>query len=216
MQETGVWSLDWEASLEKGMATHSSILAWRIPWTEKSGELQPMGSQRVRHNWVTNTFTFSYNYWHSGCIYNSVQFSGSVMSDSLQPYWLQHARLPYPSPTPRTCSNSCPSSQWCHPTVSASVVPFSCLQSFPATGSFLMSQFFYIRWPKDWSFNISPSNEYSRLISFRMDWLDVLAVQGTLKSLLQHHNSTASILQPSAFFIVQLSHPYMSTGITIY
>ena len=73
-----------------------------------------------------------------------------------------------------------------------------------------------IRWPKDWSFSfsISPSNEQSGLISFRMDWLDLLAVQGTLKSLLQHHSSKASILRPSAFFIVQLSHPYMTTGKT--
>ena len=75
----------------------------------------------------------------------------------------------------------------------------------------------HIRWPKDWSisFSISPSNEYSELISFRMDWLDLLAVQGTLKSLLQHHNSKTSILQQSAFFTVQLSHPYMTTGKTI-
>ena len=89
------------------------------------------------------------------------------------------------------------------------------LQSFPASGSFQMSQFF--RWPKYWIiiFSISPSNEYSGLISFRMDWLDLLAVQGTLKSLLQHHSSKASILQCSAFFIVQLSHPYMITGKTI-
>ena len=72
-----------------------------------------------------------------------------------------------------------------------------------------------IRWPKYWSFSISPSNEYSGLISFRMDWLDLLAVQGTLKSLLQHHSSKASILQHSAFFILQLSHPYMTTGETI-
>ena len=73
-----------------------------------------------------------------------------------------------------------------------------------------------IRWPKDWNFfNISPSNEHSGLISFRMDWLDLLAVQGTLKSLLQHHSSKALILQCSAFFIVQLSHPYMTTGKTI-
>ena len=73
----------------------------------------------------------------------------------------------------------------------------------------------HIRWPKYWSFSLSPSNEYSELISFRMDWLDLLAVQGTLKSLLQHHSSKASILQRSAFYIVQLSHPYMTTGKTI-
>ena len=73
----------------------------------------------------------------------------------------------------------------------------------------------HVRWPKYWSFSISPSNEYSGLISFRMDWLDILAVLGTLKSLLQHHSSQASVLQRSAFFIVQLSHPYMTTGKTI-
>ena len=87
----------------------------------------------------------------------------------------------------------------------------------PASGSFPMSQFFTFRWPKyrSFSFSISPSNKYSRLISFRMEWLDLLAVQGTLKSLLQHHSSKASILWCSAFFIVQLSHPYMITGKTI-
>ena len=102
--------------------------------------------------------------------------------------------------------------------MSSSVIPFSsCLRSFPASGSFPMSQFFAIRWPKYWSFrfNISPSNEYSGLISFRMDWLDLLAVQGTLKSLLQHHSSKASVLWHSAFFIVQLLCPYRTTGKTI-
>ena len=107
------------------------------------------------------------------------------LSDSLRPHGLQHARLPCPSPTPGACSNSCPSCWWYHPTISSSVVPFSsCLQSFPASGSFLMSQFF-ASWPKYWSFSfsISPPNEYSGLISFRIDWFDLLAVQGTLKSL---------------------------------
>ena len=101
---------------------------------------------------------------------------------TLRPLVLQHARLPCPSPSPGTCSNSCPSSWWCHPTISSSVVPFSShLQSFPASGSALC-----IRWPKYWSFsfNISPSNEHSGLISFRMDWFDLLAVQGTPKRLL--------------------------------
>ena len=114
-------------------------------------------------------------------------------------------------------SNSRPSCLWCHPTNSSSVVPFSSrLQSFPASGSFPVSQFFCIRWPKYWSFsfNISPSNHYSGLISFRIDWFDLLAVQRTLKSLLQHHSSKASILWCSASFIVQLSHPYMTTGKT--
>ena len=153
----------------------------------------------------------------------SVQFSCSDMSDSMWPHGLQHARPPCPSPTPRVYSNSCPLNRWCHPTISSSVFPFSsCLQSFPASGSFQMNQFFAsgIRintLPKYWSFifSISPSNEYLGLISFRMDWLDLLAVQATLKSLLQHHSSKASILLHSAFFIVQLSHPYMTTGKTI-
>ena len=94
-----------------------------------------------------------------------------------------------------------------HALLSSSPFAFSL---FPASGSFLMSQL----WPKYWSFgfSISPSNEYSGLISFRMDWLDLLEVQGTLKSLLLHHSSKASVLQCSAFFVVQLLHPYMTTG----
>ena len=130
------------------------------------------------------------------------------MSDSLWPHELQHARLHCSSPTPGAYSNSCPLSQWCHPTPSSSVIPFSfCLQSFPASGSFLMSQFFAS--PKYWrfSFSINPSNEYLGLISFRMDWFDLLAVQGTLKSLLQHHSSKTSIRQCSAFFRRRQWHP---------
>ena len=145
------------------------------------------------------------------------QFSRSVKFDSLRPHWLQHARPPCPSPTPRVYSNSFPLNRWCHPTISSSVIPFSSrLQSFPASGSFQMSQFF-TSGPKYWSFSfsISPPNEHSGLISFRMDWLDLLAVHGTLKSLLWHHNTKAWILWCSAFFIVQLSHPYMTTGKTI-
>ena len=148
----------------------------------------------------------------------SVQFSRSVMSNSLWPHGLQHNRPPCPSSNPGVYSNSCPLSWWCHPTISSSVIPFSsCLQSFPASGSFQMSQLFASGGQsiKSFSFSTSPSKEYSGLISFRMDWLDLLAVQGTLKSLLQHHSSKASILRCSAFFIVQLSHPYMTTGKTI-
>ena len=148
---------------------------------------------------------------------STVQFTRSVISDFLRPHGLQHAKPPCPSPTPGAYSNSCPLNWWCHPTSSSSVVPFfSHLQSFPESGSFQESVF-HIRWPKYWSFSfsISPSNEYSEPISFRKDWLDLPAVQGTLKSLLQYHNSKASILQHSAFFIVQLSHPYMNTGKTI-
>ena len=145
----------------------------------------------------------------------SVQFS-SVVSGSLWPHGLLHTRLPCPSPTPGAFSNSCPS-RWCHPTISSSVVPFStCLQSFPASGSFPMSQFFTSGGQSYWSFSfsISPSNEYSGLFSFRIDWLDLFAVLGTLKRLLQHHNSKASIFQHSAFFIVPLSHPHINTGKT--
>ena len=149
---------------------------------------------------------------------SSAQFSRSVVSDSLRPHGLQHARPPCPSPTPGVYSNSCPSSWWCHPTISSSVVPlFSCLQSFPASGFSQMSQFFASGSQSNWSFSfsISPSKEYSGLISFRIDWFDLLAVQGTLKSLLQYHCSKASTLQHSAFFMVPLSHPYVTTGETI-
>ena len=121
---------------------------------------------------------------------------------------LQHTRLPCTSPIPGPCSNSCPLSHWCHATISSSVIPFfSWHLSHPASGYFPMSWFFHIRWPKYWRFSISPSNEYSGLIFFRIDLFDLLAVQGTLKSLLQHRSTKASILQCSAFFEVQLSHP---------
>ena len=147
----------------------------------------------------------------------SDQISRSVMSDSLQPHESQHSRPPCPSPTPGVHSDSHPSSQWCHPAISSSIVPFSsCPQSLPASESFPMSTL-RMRWPKYWSFSFSiiPSKEIPGLISFRMDWLNLLAVQWTLKSLLQHHSSKASILRHSAFFTVQLSHPYMTTGKTI-
>ena len=147
--------------------------------------------------------------------YYTGQFSCSVMSDSLQSHGLQHARLPCPTPTPGACSNSCPSSQWCHLILCH---PLLLLPSIlPSIRVFSSESSLSIRWPKDWSFsfNISPSNEQPGLIFFRMDWMDLLAVQGTLKSLLQHHSSKASILQCSAFFTVQLSHPYMATGKTI-
>ena len=140
------------------------------------------------------------------------------MSDSLWTHGLQRTRPPCPSPIPGIYPNSCPFIWWCHPTISSSVVPFSsCPQSFPASGSFPRSQFFTSGWPKYWSFSfsISPSNEYSGMISFRMDWLDLLALQGTVNSLLQHHSSKAPIFWCSAFFIIQLSHPYVTTGKTI-
>ena len=126
------------------------------------------------------------------------------------------ARLLCLVPAPGTCSNSGPLSQWCHQIISSSVIPFSsCSQSFPASGSLSMSQLFTSGGQSTGvSFSFSPSNAYSRLISFTIDWFD-LAVQGTLKSLLQHHISKTSILQCSAFFMVQFSHLYMTTGKTI-
>ena len=127
------------------------------------------------------------------------------MFDSLQPHGLQHTRLPCPSLSPRVCSNLCPLNQWCHPTISFSVIPVSsCLQSFLALGSFLVSRLLCIRWPKYKSFSFSPSNEYSGLISFRIDWFDLLAVQVTLKSLLQHQSLKASILPRLAFLMASL------------
>ena len=140
------------------------------------------------------------------------------MSHSLRPHESQHARPPCPSRTTGVHPDSRPSNQWCHPAISSSVIPLLLLPSiFPSIRVFSNESVLCIRWPKYWSFsfNISPSNEYYGLISFRMDWLDLLVVPGTLKSLLQHHSSKASILLRSAFFIVPLSHPYMITGKTM-
>ena len=147
--------------------------------------------------------------------FSSVQFSHSVMSNSLWPHdWNMPGSPVHHHLLERGQTHVC----WVsHPTISSSPVPFSpCLQSFPASVSSNESVLCN-RWPKYWSFSfsISPSNEYSELISFRMDWLDLLAVQGTLKSLLQHHSSKASIIWCSAFFMAQLSYSYMITGKTI-
>ena len=144
------------------------------------------------------------------------QFSGWVLSDSLRFHGLQHARPLCPSPTPDFTQTHVhwigDAIQPSHPLSSPSPATF-----FPSIRVSSNESVLHIRWPKDWSFsfNISPSNENPGLISFRMDWLDLLAVQGTLKSLLQHHSSKASVLWCSAFFTVQLSHPYMTTGKTI-
>ena len=137
------------------------------------------------------------------------------MSDSLQPHGLQHTRLPCLSPTPGVYPDSCPLSQLCHPIISSSVVPFSsCLQSFPTSRSFQMSQLFTSGGQSigvSASASVLPMN-IPGLISFRVDCLKLLTVQGTLKSLLQHHSSKASIRRCSVFFTVQLLHPYMTTG----
>ena len=149
---------------------------------------------------------------------SSVQFSHSVVSDSLWLHGLQHGRPPCPSTTPGDYPNLCPLCWWCHPTISPSVVLFSSqLQSFPAAGSFSTSQFFPSGGQSigvSASASVLPMN-IQDWFSLRWNWLDLLADQGTLKSLLQHHSSKASILQCSVFFMVQLSHPYVTTGKTI-
>ena len=163
-----------------------------------------MGCQRVRHDVEMEkqqqlSFLGNVNTFKSKTIlivffcpfFSSVQFSHSVMSNSLQLHELQHARPPCPSPVPGVCSDSCPLSWWCHPNISSSVIHFSRLWSFPAKGSFQMSQALRIRWPKYWnfSFSINPSNEYSGLISFKMNSLNLLAVQRTLTPQFKSINS---------------------------
>ena len=151
-------------------------------------------------------------------MYSSIQFSRSVVSNSLWPNGLQHTRVPCPSPTPGACSHLWPSSLWCYPIISTSVIPFfSCLQSCPASGSFPMRQFF-------------PSGGQSTRVSASAsvlpisveDWFPLglaslisLQSKGLSRVFLQHHSSKASILQCSAFFIFQISHPHMTTGKTI-
>ena len=139
------------------------------------------------------------------------------MSDSLQPHESQHSRPTYPSPSPRVYSNSCPSSWWCDPTISSSVILFSsCPQSLPASGSFPMSQLF--AWGGQ-SIGVSASASalpMNTQDSSPLEWTGWISLQSKrFKSLLWHHSSKASIFQRSAFFIVQLSHPYMTTGKTI-
>ena len=140
---------------------------------------------------------------------SSVQFSRSVMSDSLRLHGLQHTRCPRSPPNPKICTNSCPSSWWCSPTLlSPSPSTFN-LSRHQGLFQWVISSH---QWPQYWgvSFSINPPNEYSELITFRIEWFELLAVQETLKSLLQHHSLKASILH-SAFCMVQLSHPYTTT-----
>ena len=194
------------------------VISW-IAHLESVGSLNYIGLLSVDtfHCMYQNTVLCAY------CIIADLlrkvlQCSVAQVSDPLRPYEPQHVRPLYPSPTPGIHPNPRPLSRWCHPTISSSIVPFSsCPQSFPTSGCFQMSQLFASggQGIGSFSFNISPSNEHPGLISFRMDWLDLLAVQRTLKSLLQHHSSKASILWHSAFLIVQLSHPYMTTRKTI-
>ena len=159
-----------------------------------------------------------YFFWamlYSKSLFCAVQFSRSVVSDSLQPHESQRARPPCPSnsqslPKLMSIKSAMPSSHLilCHPLLFLPLV-------FPRIRVFSNESALCIRWPKYWSFRFSPSNECSELISFKIDWFGLLAVQGTLKSLLQHHSLKASIFGHSAFFMVQLSHLYMNTGKTI-
>ena len=199
------------------MATHPSILAWRIQWTEEPGRLQSMGLQKSdMTEWLSIM-------WEIFLLYSrkldlglcwSVAQSCPTLCDPMN-----HSRQASLSIT----NSQCP----LKPMSIESVMPSNHLilcrpllllpSIFPSIRVFSNESALHTRWPKYWSFsfNISPTNEHPGLISFRMDWLDLLVVRGTLKNLLQHHSSKASILQRSAFFIVQLSDPYMTTGKTI-
>ena len=204
--EKGYWAVDTEqwpcqahflwGKIEHYQKFSPSLLTFEISWkcVNKEGK---------------DKFGLRFQQKHRGLVgfvlQSVFQFSAVESLSHVQLFatpWTTHTRLPCPSPTPRAYSNSCPSSQRCHPTISSSVIPFSsCLQSFPTSESFLVELALHIRWPKYWSFSfsISPSNEYSGLISFRIDCFDLLAVQRTLKSFLQHHCSKRQ------FFGAQLS-----------
>ena len=148
-------------------------------------------------------------------VYQSVEFSRSVVSDSLWLHGLHYARPPSPSPIPGLLKLI--SIESVMPSNHLTLYPPLLLPPpiFPSIRVFSNELALRIRWPKYWSFSISPSNEYLGLIAFRMDWLDLLAVQRTLNNLVKHHSSKASALQCSAFFMVQLSHPYVTTEKTI-
>ena len=149
-------------------------------------------------------------------VYAYSQFSFSFVSD-FATLWTAACQASLAITNPQSYSNSFPSNRWCHPTISSSVAPSPPTYHLSQYQGLCSESVLFIRWPEYWSFSfsISPCSEYSELISFRMDWLDLPAVQGTLKSLLQHYSSKASILQCSAFFIVPLSHSYITTGKTI-
>ena len=175
-----------------------SIL-WGFIWPFRRFRYRKKPKNQGKRRWEEGSIDYSSKY----AMYTIMLFfSCSVLSDSLQPHVLQHVRFPCPSLSPRDCS--CPLSRWCHPTI-ASCRPLFLLPSIiPSIRIFSNQSALHTRWQKYWSFSISPSNEYSGLISFSIDWFDLLAVQGTLKSLLQHHSLKATILWHSAFFMVQI------------
>ena len=206
-------------SLEEGMATHSSILAQRIPWTKENptGGYGPQGRKELdTTEEIQHAHTCTARHGQN----NGFQFS-SVQSLSCVQLFTTPWTAACQASLPITNSRNLPKLMSIESVISSHPIlchPLLLLPSiFPSIRVFTNELAFCIRWPKYWSFSfsISLSNEQSGLISFRMDWLDLLAVHGTLKSLLQHHSSKASILPCSAFFIVQLSHPYMIIGKTI-
>ena len=205
MWETWVRSLGQEDPLEKEMAIHSSTLAWKIPWTEEAGRLQSIGSQRVGNDWVAKlTFIGSMSSVQSlsqvrlfATPWTAAHQVSLSITNSQRLFKLMLIKLMMLPNNFVFCLHLC-------------LLPLI----FPSIGVFYNESVLPINWPKyrRFSFSIGPSNEYSGLISFSMDWLDLLAVQGTLKSLVQHHSLKASILLHSAFFIVQLSNPYWIGG----
>ena len=204
------------------MATHSSILAWRIPKTEEPGGLLSMGSNRVglaaaAIQKAGGRLRICSAFLSSQVRFSLSQFSCSVMPDSATPWTVAHqASLSitnFQSLLAQTHVHQVGDTiQPSHPLLSPSPLSFNLSQHPMVFSSELI---LCIRWPKYLSFSISPSNEYSGLISFRIDWFDLLAVRGTLKNLFQQHRLKALILWHSAFFMVQLSHPDMTTGKTI-
>ena len=219
-------------TMEKGMATHTNILAWRIPWIEKPDGLHFMWSQRIGHDWA-HTHTHTHTHTQS-----SVQFSCLVVSDSFQSHGLQHARPPCPSPAPGVYSNSCPLSQWCHPTISSSVVLFSSrLQSFPASGSFPMSQFFKSggqRIGVSASASVPPKNNQDWFPLGWAGWLSLLSkglsrvfsnttvqksIKSSVPSYLYSPTLTSSIYKTyshRAFILRKFLHPPFSSGVHFY
>ena len=165
----------------------------------------------IMNKTAVNIFMYAFiEQQFSNLLSKSVRFSSPIVSNSLWPHEPQHARPPCPSPTPRVYPNPCPSSLVMPSNHFILCRPLFLLPSiFPSIRVFSNESALCIRWPKYWSFslNISLTNEHPGLISFRMDWLDLLAVQGTLKTLLQHHSSKASILRCSAFFTVPTLTP---------
>ena len=224
MQEMQVWSLDGEDSLKEEMANHSSVLALKIQWTEEPGGYSPWGRRKSDSTEQLSTKALLSHSYQGITIRVSGFYSMVSSIQSLSRVWL----FATPWTAARQASLSITKCQSLLKLMSIeSVMPSNHLilccplllppSILPSIRVFSNESVLCIRWPKYWNFslNISPSNEYSGLIFFRMDWLELLAVQGTLKSLLQHHSSKTSILQHSAFFIVQLSHPYMTTRKTI-